>query len=1282
MVATRTQGQSSPRKQKLKFRDKLVGKGLATDALQKKLKALHQELADMDQEHVDVPSLHAVRKELINPTILLHKDRGVKAYTACCLADLLRLYAPDAPYTQAELRDIFQFFFRQLTAGLKGPNEPYYNEYFHLLESLSTVKSVVLVCDLPSGDDLMVDIFRDFFGLVRRDLAKKIELFMADILIALIDECQSLPSEVLEIIMAQFMDKHAKMDQPAYRLAVQVCNATADKLQRHVCQYFTDIIVDQAREERFEEVQSAHTLIVQLNRACPSLLHNVVPQLEEELRVEQLQLRIMATQTLGQMFSDKHGMDLVQKYPTTWAQWLARRNDKNVTIRLEWVGTMKGIITNLPEMRKETEEALSGKLFDPDEKVRAALCKLFSHLDYEAALHHISVDVLKGLAGRGLDKKHSVRVEAFNAIGRLYSLAYPEIENNDPAAIQQFAWIPQTVLHNASVGREVKAIAEQTIADFILPLPSLPSSSSSKGAEIDEVAWTDRLLLTMRYLDEVAINTLYSFSNLKGSRPNIYEKYVNACVDYNGGVIDEDEEAITERLTITVKTAAAQFPDPHKAAEDMQAFAKLNEGRLYKLLKTCMDIQTDLKGLVKSHSEFLRRLEQSSAILVTTMSTFLRRATLHIVNPSSIPTFVKRMQKGFEPSAVAYSQTQTQTLGQTFSMFSAGAGEPEGRAQHAAHSAQLWMAYVSKHCPTLYKAHVGEFTKAIADERNARLVEACLHALAAAAAADAKLAPSDKRTVERVMRFVMDANPRHAKFAARLIAFSRNAEELCEQVVESISDSLREVEGEKLVAHIAVLSQLALRAPDAFEQKSDVVTSFLVKHVLKSSTPGEDEAMETDEDWVDDATMPPELRAKVLALKVCRNRCLAHAKSDTALEIAQPVIRMFSTVLQHEGAFLADARDGAQTRSRLRLQAATSLLHLATVEIYAPEIAKHFVSIALAIQDPVYQVRMSFLNKLVALLSKNKLPVQYNIVPFLSVHDPEADVKGKAQAYVSFAVRALPKALRLARFEVVFIRLLHMLAHHPDFKVEHEYLPDIAKYIQFYLDLVASNENVSLLFNIALKAKTVRDSDSQFFSENLYACAELAQHLIRAHAKAHSWNLETYPGKVRLPGDILRSLPSAEAANQILKTVYLPEQALTWLAEKQSRQNQEGKAYPILWQDKPRAARKPAVKRKAGAKANGSAKRPRPTKKRKVDESEEESDPSDSDGDEDEDEDGANAASSPGKGAPEDSDDDSEEEAAEDDGEEKNGKRRTRAQAKKLAKRAAKRQAKAATSGD
>lgn len=203
---TRHTGQPSPKK--LAFREKLVTKGQSHDALIKKLKTLHSELAEMDQEIVDVASLSSVRKELISSSIMLHKERGVKAYAACCLADILRLYAPDAPYTQAELRDIFQFFFKQLTTNLKG-SDVYYNQYFHLLESLSTVKSVVLVCDLPTAEELMLTIFRDLFAVVRRDLPKKIETFMVEILVALIDESTSLSNDLLEIIMAQFMDKAA-----------------------------------------------------------------------------------------------------------------------------------------------------------------------------------------------------------------------------------------------------------------------------------------------------------------------------------------------------------------------------------------------------------------------------------------------------------------------------------------------------------------------------------------------------------------------------------------------------------------------------------------------------------------------------------------------------------------------------------------------------------------------------------------------------------------------------------------------------------------------------------------------------------------------------------------------------------------------------------------------------------------------------------------------------------------------------------------------------------------
>jgi sister-chromatid-cohesion protein PDS5 len=67
--------------------------------------------------------------------------------------------------------------------------------------------------------------------------------------------------------------------------------------------------------------------------------------------------------------------------------------------------------------------------------------------------------------------------------------------------------------------------------------------------------------------------------------------------------------------------------------------------------------------------------------------------------------------------------------------------------------------------------------------------------------------------------------------------------------------------------------------------------------------------MDDDEEWIEDDDISPTLSAKVLALKVCRNRSLAHASSDTALEISKPVLKMFATLLEHSGSFAADAAD-------------------------------------------------------------------------------------------------------------------------------------------------------------------------------------------------------------------------------------------------------------------------------------------------------------------------------------------------------------------------------------
>jgi len=102
-----------------------------------------------------------------------------------------------------------------------------------------------------------------------------------------------------------------------------------------------------------------------------------------------------------------------------------------------------------------------------------------------------------------------------HSIGKLYSLAYPEIEDNDRAAIRQFAWIPDEIIKTTSANIEIRSSVEQILAEYIIPLPSTTTSSSTKEKEVDEAAWTDRLLNVMRYLSEKSVQMLIGLSGLK-----------------------------------------------------------------------------------------------------------------------------------------------------------------------------------------------------------------------------------------------------------------------------------------------------------------------------------------------------------------------------------------------------------------------------------------------------------------------------------------------------------------------------------------------------------------------------------------------------------------------------------------------------------------------------------------------------------------------------------------------------------------------------------------------
>ena len=92
---------------RLKFDEALswrAGKPIALADLLRRLEALSIELRDLEQEEDDRDAFTRVAKELAASNLLSHKDKGVRAWTACCLVDILRLCAPDAPFTAQQLK--------------------------------------------------------------------------------------------------------------------------------------------------------------------------------------------------------------------------------------------------------------------------------------------------------------------------------------------------------------------------------------------------------------------------------------------------------------------------------------------------------------------------------------------------------------------------------------------------------------------------------------------------------------------------------------------------------------------------------------------------------------------------------------------------------------------------------------------------------------------------------------------------------------------------------------------------------------------------------------------------------------------------------------------------------------------------------------------------------------------------------------------------------------------------------------------------------------------------
>lgn len=471
---------------------------------------------------------------------------------------------------------------------------------------------------------------------------------------------------------------------------------------------------------------------------------------------------------------------------------------------------------------------------------------------------------------------------------------------------------------------------------------------------------------------------------------------------------------------------------------------------------------------------------------------------------------------------------------------------------------------ISSKTPEVLKAHVQEICRVLQDEapstkksNDAGAVDN-LKACASFASKYPKEMPRDRKFLQAMSSFTLHGSPPEAaKYAVSVIlAVTERRETVVKDLTQKCIQGFEYGE-EGFLSRLATLSQLMLLAPGEIdEHSSDQILDIAIKQILLQVREPSKKPADAYE-WA--STMDTEVLAKCWALKLLVNRIRSHPVAETLPDVAAPVYQLLSTMIENQGEVSKTKNTPPAHKSRLRLLAARQYLKLCTQKSHDALLTPYaFNALPIVMQDSKKPVREGFLQRLKKYLNQQKLPQRFYTIPFLAAFEPSEALKLDVSTWIKNRAAAFTNAKSTGAstrantvMESVFARLLSVLAHHPDYASAPEDLIDFSRYIIFYLQNVATADNLSLIYHIAQRVKQCRDSvlstpapDAPLTEtdERLYHLSDLAQASIRKFEEMHNWTIQTMPGKIRLPTSLFSEIKSHAEAQRIAEHHYIPEE--------------------------------------------------------------------------------------------------------------------------------------------
>lgn len=556
---------------------------------------------------------------------------------------------------------------------------------------------------------------------------------------------------------------------------------------------------------------------------------------------------------------------------------------------------------------------------------------------------------------------------------------------------------------------------------------------------------------------------------------------------------------------------------------------------------------SDYRTVIKAIKELQRRAQSANnSPLLETLTPLLYRCASLISNRSNIPAIM------------SLSRTDENGL---------------------ANAAQEMLKQISSQNPEVLEAQVQEMCRdleAQAPKANApgdASTEEILKACAGFAKKLPAKLPKERKFFQALTNYALySTSPRSAKHAISILMATADKKEMYAKDLVSKCVKKWTYGSDHFLTRLAALSQLNLLAPREADGESDAIIAIAInKTLLTNRTP------EADPKYLWSDVVDEETQAKEWALKIIVNRLRAKDGSDDEEDFrahAKPVYDTLNKLVAGEGELSKKKDTPATQKSRLRLLAARSLVKLCASSTLCDQLLTpaHFNSIALVAQDPLLEVRSGFVNHLKKkLVQRSHLGHRWYTVPCLLGFEPSKTFKESTLTWLRsraayFAQQAQASGKRTEQtmvLEMIFSRLLSLLAYHPDYPSDDldestklGDLSDFSQYILFYLSAVANEHNMSLIFHIAQRVKQFRDgiTKSDEISTRLHTLSDLAQAVIRRFADIYAQQhkvggaaggtniLQTYPGKMGVPSSLFASMTSHREAQDVADKNFLPEE--------------------------------------------------------------------------------------------------------------------------------------------